>query len=383
MKMASTLAISSDDRVTFPRFLELPTEIQDYIWDLAIGECELLHVHNLIGQNSKMIPIVSISQLQPGDQPGLVPATLPPDMPRTLSSHPLPSGFPTATPGEEWEGVDDELYSRFFTGGNTCRFTDGDEDAVVRDGAWLLGVASVCRGSCLRLLRHVVIKNKPSYRPAQSLDLCAFKNGIVVGNIFTNQQTNRPCMVFALAQITSNLQHPFRPTKEFDPRRQNYVAARLGDIEKCVFGHRLSLKNVFHGTSNETIARSQRAMWWLPELGHRARRPEACHPFFLNPETIIAIYIEILHSLAFARERMTSSGHLAEDKCSMKQVQYIAHRGLDDGECRFCHRRLTSDAREHWGLIDDEGYLDVVVLLEREKYLWPEMTYSHRSYEVQ
>ncbi|KAK7214506.1 hypothetical protein V2G26_002509 [Clonostachys chloroleuca] len=74
----------------FPRFPDLPVEIQSLIWELAMVESSLLWAGWPDHEMSLLAPICPIPRLGANDPVGLIPHKLPTGVPSTLDSHPLP-----------------------------------------------------------------------------------------------------------------------------------------------------------------------------------------------------------------------------------------------------------------------------------------------------
>ncbi|KAI1075362.1 hypothetical protein F5B20DRAFT_560053 [Whalleya microplaca] len=387
---------------SFTPFSRLPMEIQLQIWEHALQDSTYVRTEWTEPDVITSWPLISIPQLGETEEPGLIPYPLPAGMPSTLTLYPKPYGLPN--PAGLGKGVDWKAYeagmlqdiprksgviSSFSTvWRKMADFSKKPEEPIEGDDP--VACFSVHTASRLQALKHTIVETKQTLlldktqntRPSRFYPV---RNGVILGKVFKDQQTRRPCILFMIAPNMSNPALPPRIGRDFRPGRYSHVAARLADIERCIFGHRLSLTEVPQGLDKSRFKELQWAMWWRPELGHRARRPEANHPFFTPPASILWIYSMVLHYLVAPR---------AEDwklfkECLAGDKNYMYYSGswyfnlLETGECSLCHRPLMQELRQYFSeLLDKDGFLDIVVLLDRKRFEKPEPTIVDRSYEI-
>lgn len=386
----------------FPRFPDLPVEIQSLIWELAMVESSLLWAGWPDHEMSLLAPICPIPRLGANDPVGLIPHKLPTGVPSTLDSHPPPSGLAAGTADS---GYDTSLRimsmtqrSHFTRTGDSWTSSlrkmmiQPDEPSVnAFDGHAALTLLSVCRLSRqVVLTRRATVKTKqqaPEKQPATLGDVPlfypSFKGGSLGGNIFKDQHTGRSCFIFVLGSDPSKplLEKP-RLVKAKNAYGYSHVAARLGDIEKCVLGSRLSFTQIPDGLNRDRFKDAEDTMWWRPDLGSRVRRPEAGHPFNITPGTILALYSAVLHQLASLQATECMEGHARNDWSVRPHGQWYFSL-LEEGKCTHCSKDLLLPFCECYPeLIDAEGHIDVMVLLDRYRFEQPEHTQSIRSYEI-
>ncbi|VUC32541.1 unnamed protein product [Clonostachys rosea] len=388
--------------VGFPRFPDLPIEIQSLIWELAIVERSILWAEWPSREMSLLAPICPIPRLGLKDPVGLIPYELPAGVPRTLDSHPPPSGLAAGTADS---GYDTSLRIMSMTHRSRLTRTDDTWTSSLRkimiqpDEAPsntighhpALTLLSVCRLSRrVVLTRRATVKTKhqaPEKVPA-SLDKSplfypSFKGGTLGGNIFKDQHSGRSCVLFVLGS------DPLRPSESLplgkikNAYRYSHVAARLADIEQCVLGSRLSFTKVPDGLNRDRFKDLEDTMWWRPDLGSRVRRPEAGHPFNITPGTIIALYSAVLHQLANIQATTCMGGH-ARNTWSVRPRGEWYFSLLEKGKCTHCSKDLLLPFCESYPqLIDAHGHIDVMVLLDRHRFEQPEYTQSVRSHEIE
>ncbi|KAI0006882.1 hypothetical protein F4779DRAFT_542767 [Xylariaceae sp. FL0662B] len=386
----------------FTRFSHLPIEIQLQIWERALGVSEYVRTEWARPDIITSWPIVSIPQLGESDKPGLIPYPAPPGVPPTLALFPEPYGVPNPTGfgnGIDWNDYEAGMLrdssqklgviSSFSTvWGKMTPFLKKPEKPVQDDDP--VAYFSVCRASRLQALKHTIIATEQpllidrirNTRPSRFYPV---RNGVVLGSVFKDQQSRRCCLLFMIAPNKSNSKLPPCIGRDFRPGIYSHVAARLEDIEHCIFGHRLSLTETPEGLDEKRFGELSWVMWWRPELGMRARRPEANHPFHIPPASILWIYSMVLHHLVAPQ---------VEDwplfrECLEGEKSWMYHCGewyfnfVAKGECFLCHRPLIQELRQYFPeLLDSNGYLDVVVLLDRKRFENPEPTVVERSYEI-
>ncbi|CAG9988865.1 unnamed protein product [Clonostachys byssicola] len=386
----------------FPQFPDLPTEIQSLIWELAIGESSLLWAQWPDNEMSLLAPICPIPKLGANDPVGLIPYKLPTGVPGTLDSHPPPSGLAAGTADS---GYDTSLRimsmthrSHFTRPGDSWTSSlrkmmiqpDEPPSSAFDDHA-ALTLLSVCR-----LSRQVVLTRRATIRTKQQapekqlaslgdvpLFYPSFKGGSLCGNIFKDQHSGRSSFIFVLGSDPSKslLEKPGLGEVK-SAYRYSHVAARLGDIEKCVLGSRLSFTQVPDGLDWDRFKDAEDTMWWRPDLGSRVRRPEAGHPFYVTSGTILALYSAVLHQLASLQATKCMEGHARNDWSVRPHGQWYFSL-LEEGKCTHCSNDLLLPFCESYpALIDEEGHIDVVVLLDRHRFEQPEQTQSVRSYEI-
>ncbi|KAK7757689.1 hypothetical protein SLS62_000066 [Diatrype stigma] len=442
-------------------------------------------------------PILPVPAPRLGDPPGLIPYRLPAGTPATLASHPPPMGIPAsrargvdwqaymramltpsrklvrhAAPGVAWHF--DHFWAAVEAAVGLGMKGEGSRSSSSRGFPELLAgvddaVAcfSACRASRLQAMRRAVVntgQSVPLSLPQRQLDrddddddgdgdddewrirFRLVRNGVVFENVFqdphqyrsgdssSSSDRGRPCLVYAIAANGADPTAPPELGRDFLPfKTGGVVAARLADIERCVFGNgngnggqqqRLSLTRCPPGLDAARFRELRLLMWWQPELGARARRPEANYPLHCPPASILWIYSSILHSVALraraARARARTGakegqqrqrgGGMAEggegdgeeggdgddatsaEAClcpdGTKMSAYLSgawYFGLLEmgGRCPLCRVPLVDELRR-WcpELLDREGCLDVVVLRDRDSVERPEATLSSRSHEI-
>lgn len=386
----------------FLRFPDLPIEIQSLIWELAIAESSLLWADWPDHEMSLLAPICLIPKLGAKDPVGLIPYKLPTGVPSTLDSHPPPSGLAAGTTDS---GYDTSLRimsithrSHFTRTGDSwtsslrkMMIQPDEPSSSAFDGHAALTLLSVCR-----LSRQVVLTRRATVRTKQQapeklpgslgdvpLFYPTFKGGSLGGNIFKDQYRGQSCFISVLGSDPSKPLSGKPPLgKVKTAYRYSHVAARLGDIEKCVLGSRLSFTHIPDGLDRDRFKDAEDTMWWRPDLGSRVRRPEAGHPFYITPGTILALYSAVLHQLASLQATICMEGHARNDWSVRPHGQWYFSL-LEEGKCTHCAKDLLLPFCESYPeLIDAEGHIDVMVLLDRHRFEQPEHTQSVRSYEI-
>ncbi|CAH0034042.1 unnamed protein product [Clonostachys rhizophaga] len=386
----------------FSRFPDLPIEIQSLIWGLAIAESSLLWAHWPDHEMCLLAPICPIPKLGTNDPVGLIPYKLPIGVPSTLNSHPPPSGLAAGTVDS---GYDTSLRIMSMTHRSHFTRTGDSWTSSLRkmmiqpdkpssnaiSGHAALTLLSVCHLSRqVVLTRRATIRTKQQAPEQQTASLGdvplfypSFKGGSLSGNVFKDQYRGRSCFLFILGS------DPSKPLLEKSPLRKvktayrySHVAARLGDIEKCVLGSRLSFTQIPDGLNRDRFKDAEDTMWWRPDLGSRVRRPEAGHPFNITPGTILALYSAVLHQLASLQVTKCMEGHARNDWSVRPHGQWYFSL-LEEGKCIYCSNDLLLPFCESYPeLIDAEGHIDVMVLLDRHRFEQPEHTQSVRPYEI-
>ncbi|CAJ2507405.1 Uu.00g085910.m01.CDS01 [Anthostomella pinea] len=318
-------------------------------------------------------PLVAIPQLGETDEPGLIPIALPPGVPSTLSGWPIRSvGIPNeqAMRDLDWNPFQDYLD------------TFASELSSSLRNVWA-GITKKATGAFgKRQHKAELIQpnnvNRNHFYPV--------RNGAVLASVFRDQRSRRPCVVYMVAPGTTapDQTRPSRIRKDYRPDTLSHVAAHLGDVERCIMGHRLSLTSIPGTLVGRSFEFSEWAMWWRPELGRRLRRPEAGHPFHTPPSTILWIYSMVLHHMVAARVR----DYPRLPDCLSGRRDAVFYSGawyfnlVRTGECVGCGRLLMRELRQFFPeLMDSEGCIDIVVLRDRKSVEEPERTLGHRSHE--
>lgn len=420
-------------------------------------------------------PLVAIPPLGAGEPPGLIPYALPPGMPATMAAYPPPMGFPASRARRvDWNLYMDAMlrssrklgpdpapgivyhFNRAWSASASASTTTAEKQERERgeEGGKrgipglegfddVLTCLSACHTSRLQALRRAIVNTERSLlqQPDSSattnasqsalsstaasssrIPLHPVRNGVVLDSVFVSQHHHhhqrRPCLVYAIAANESDIREPPVLGRDFRPFvGGNAVAARLSDIERCVLGQRLSLTHK-GGLGPERFAGELRwAMWWRPEMGARARRPEAGHPLHCPPASILWIYSVLLHHVAMEPAAVTREEEeeeeedareegegrageeetqgednethpdLAECLRGDKDAMYVSGGWYFDlpetGTCRLCRAPLVDALRRRFpDLLDDEGCVDVVILRDRGSVEQPEATIRARSHEI-
>ncbi|KAI4863949.1 hypothetical protein F4820DRAFT_353699 [Hypoxylon rubiginosum] len=391
----------------FHRFPDLPIELQLHIWELALHDSSYIQIEWTTPHITTAWPLVSIPQLGPTDEPGLIPYVLPEGMPTSLDSHPPPRGAPD--PGQAhrpdlWAYLESVRDSdrRASEARSSLGLAKAAMSRVIRQrgGAascatarMLAACLATCRASRLQAARHAIVGTGqpllcPNTRSTGGNRVYPVRNGLVLGSVFRDRRGGgggRPCLAYAVAPNTSDRKQPPRVGEDFRPGGRTHVAARLSDVERCVFGSRLSLTTPPDGMDKDRFQMLAWMMWWRPELGHRARRPEANHPWHMTPGSILYIYSMILHHLVGARKE----DYPRLPECLKGERDAVYSRGdwymtlVREGKCHMCRRPLMDDLRANFSeLLDGDGCIDVVVIRDRRSVEEPELTNLLRSHEI-
>ncbi|KAI1402899.1 hypothetical protein F4819DRAFT_453214 [Hypoxylon fuscum] len=374
----------------FHRFPNLPIEIQLYVWELTLGDSAYIQIEWTTPHTTTIWPLASIPRLGKSDRPGLIPYVLPPGVPASLISHPPKWGFPDP---QQWHGNDlyDYLESETAALSAVTSVTSNlRKDRSVGCGPPMPASFAVCGASRIQAMKHVIVDTK---QPLLSINtqhtggnrMYPVRGGFILGSVYKDQRIGRPCLVYAITPNAPLNELPPRFGQDFFPGRDTHVAARLSDIERCIFGSRLSLTKLPEGLDKEQFEGLAWMMWWRPELGHRARRPEANHPFHCPPASILHMYSMILHHLVGARveDYPKQSACLASEKDAMYSSGDWYFKLVENGRCRWCRRPLMDDLRANFPeLLDSDGCIDIVILRDRKSIEEPERTVKERSHEV-
>lgn len=389
---------AAERQESFIRFSDLPAEIQSYIWTLALEGSAVICIKWRDAPLTSIIPVISIPPLTQSDQPGLIPYALPTGIPSTLTDFPPPLGVPI-TWKVPWFDFENQVVvatnKSTLSLGRLWKNLFGGSEKPNRDRQSYGPVAiySACRKSREEFLRLAIIDSKTPLQPdrvarndAQNY-FYPFNKGVMFGSVFKDQRNQRRSLVFIFAPNTHAENQSCRIEQDFVPGKQSYVGAALADIERCIFGHRLSLTVVRDGLNKASINDLSRLMWLRPSLGSRARRTEANHPFYLPPGTIIWIYAITLHSLISSRK----GDHPCFTECCTRLAMSLNISSSDwyfelvsTGKCSHCHRPLLRDLRQYFPeLLDEEGCIDMWILLDRKRFESPEICHDFRSYEIE
>lgn len=385
----------------FHRFPDLPREIQCSIWEIALDGSPSSFVWG-DWPNAGVTLLAPLIEL-PDDEKRrhgeakvpLIPYRVPEGLPETLRRFPLPFGFPERG---DWERIDEELYEEGMIGqssrrsaldrvttaaknvlsgitGITRRDTRPRNQVGYNAGLALLAACRLSRQIALRCAMTKTSQTIPIHA-ARSDDRPRFiqqqyLEGAILEHLFlTQKRRGSTCYVFGYLLGT-----PKPPARS---RGFTHVAMRLADIEQCIIGRRLefSVQAAEH-INHDLLHKAEWGMWWRPDLGARARRPEANHPFHCTPATIISIYFAILHSL--------EDSHYDCDMDGVGLQQW--HRwyvGMaTTGKCILCNKPLLQILQsEIPKAVDGNGIIEVVCLLERELFERPEGTVVNRSHEI-
>ncbi|KAI1376410.1 hypothetical protein F4677DRAFT_91154 [Hypoxylon crocopeplum] len=380
-------------RSSFPRFPDLPIEIQFCIWEFVLCDSSYIRTEWTTPHLTTLWPLVSIPELGEADKPGLIPFPLPAGMPTTMTTHPPPWGFPDRQQVERTSWPDFHDYRERMIGISRNGILDATSSSLRSTGAEVHTPAVcfvVCRASRQQAMRHVIGATEQSLRCENAQDysgnrLYPVRNGFVFGTIFKAQRNRKPVVVYAIAPNADDPELPSRIGQDFLPGINTHVAARLSDIERCIFGRRLSLTVLPEGMDGSQFRHRAWLLWWRPQLGFRARRPEANHPFHCPPGSILWIYSMVLHHLVGAR---------AEDfprlpECLAGSWDAGFHIGdwyftlIREGKCQVCRRPLIQDLQSCFPeLIDSDGYVDIVIIRDRNSVENPEGTIKNRSHEI-
>lgn len=400
----------------FPRFPDLPVELQCSIWELALQSpsSDFIWAEWPGPEVALLAPLIDLRDEEAQDtsedkKPGLIPYAIPEGLPQTMDRFPLPYGLPVP----HTVGIDIDSYAENMTR-QPVRMTAMQRVAEIAAGALQrvtgrdnrqgellncieynagLALLSVCRLSRKTALRHAIVKTHrtmPMDAPHGSSSPQFFeqRHGVVMRHILTNQQKREGhCFAYILGGADpsgDSLARPPRlgkiPSKPF-PLPYTHVAMRLGDIERCIFGRRLAFSEQAAGEIDQKcFDMAEWTMWWRPELGARARRPEANHPFHCTPMTIIAIYAAMLHSLeeSFLPTRTVCQ----QDYTTASECYRWYSRVAVDGNCPACSKPIFHGVRRSFPeTIDDAGHIDVVVLMDRNIFEYPEGTVDMRAHE--
>ncbi|KAI2614672.1 uncharacterized protein GGS25DRAFT_472671 [Hypoxylon fragiforme] len=396
-QQASTITASTP---TFYQFTELPVEIQLYIWELVLGDSEYIRTE-WSARVATIWPFVPIPQLQETDPAGLIPYTgwIQEELPATLASFPPPWGYPDPQASEypDWHAYKERLFylsqhtmsrARFnISNGNT--YLSSTAANIVDKSDTQLACFSVCRTSRAQAMRHVIGDTEQFLQCKDVLDIddqrmYPVPNGFVLGNVFKDQRGGRPCFAYVTAPHGSEPMRRPRFDHDFRPGKHTHVAARLSDIERCIFGRRLSLTKVTEGWNTDHLTMLREMMWWGPELGLKVRRPEANHPLHCPPFYIFWIYSMILHHLADTRaeEYPMSSECLTGDWNWIGFCAQWYNKLVRKGECRLCKRPLIRDLQTLFPeSLDSDGCIDIVILRDRKSVELPDISIGRRSYE--
>lgn len=387
--------------VPFPR---LPVEIQIFILELATGHSSFLWAEWSGPGLTMLAPMVTIPELSEGDLPGLIPYSLPDGMPKTLPAFPLPGGLPDpSAPADAW--VDWETYEAMMQPKqnslsrltNSLRkslgqttLTDENRQNTLECNPLLEYLRTFSLSRKIAFSRAIIKTNQilPANTTSHSSRpvFHTLNHGALSSNIFKDLKTGRNCFAFVLGNDRSTeAPEALMLQKVTDPSKQyTFVSAWLADIERCIFGHRLSFSPGQQKLDKSRFKQVDWAMWWRPDLGARARRPEANHPFFIPPETILSIYCAILHRLIgdYAHTtRNCPAEHEYGDAMYSSGGWYF--RLLETGKCSRCGKPLLDDLLHNMPqLIDEDGHIDVLILLQRGAFERPELTIDARSHEL-
>ncbi|VUC25034.1 unnamed protein product [Clonostachys rosea] len=349
-----------------------------------------------------LAPMVKIPELSEGDLPGLIPYSLPDGMPKTLPGFPLPGGLPdpSADAWVDWEAYEtmmqpkqnnlSRLASSLVKSFRQTKLTDDDCQNMLQYNPLLEYLKTFSLSRKIAFSRAIVRTNQ--VLPANTTSNSSrpvfhpLKHGALSSNIFKDMRTGRNCFAFALGNDRSaESLESLMLQKVNDPSKQyTFVSAWLADIERCIFGHQLSFSPGQQKLDKARFKQVDWAMWWRPDLGARARRPEANHPFFIPPETILSIYCAILHRLIGDYSHTTrncSAEHEYGDAMYCSGEWYF--RLLETGKCSRCGKSVLDDLRHNFPqLLDEDGHIDILILLERGAFEKPELTMDARSHEL-
>ncbi|KAH9885681.1 hypothetical protein F4778DRAFT_760109 [Xylariomycetidae sp. FL2044] len=398
---------------TFTRFLDLPVELQWSIWGLAFGDITCVRINWPSLNITTSWPVHSIPQLGQGDPPGLIPYALPPGMPSTLELFPLPAGLLQGLREPDpnrnlYRGgsIDFDFYTYASmmltpTSPRTRHRTDSaflrpllcafraiftsrqGKGRLERDKASRFGPSTclwVSRASRQLALRHAIVDTgKPLHPNTWFLDYetQSFRtaNGCrIFGSVFKDQLNGRPCLVCMIPSASERWRKS--PPRM---RHDSYVAARLPEIERCIFGHRLSLTQLAEGMDHNRLYQLERTMFFQPQPHSPARRPEANHPWHCSPGLSVGIYFSVIHHLAAVREE----NYPDVSRCSKYYVRGNWYVDLiETGKCAFCKRPLIQELRANFPeMLDRNGCLDIVLLRDRHSIEEPERTLTYRVNE--
>lgn len=375
-----------------------------YIWELALHDSVYIQINWTTPHITTAWPLVSIPQLGAGDRPGLIPYVLPEGMPTSLDSHPPPFGFRSQ---DRSRAHNAELFAflekvrEADRGASEARANFGlTKTAVSRvirqhknasgEPSILAACLATCRASRLQAMTHAIVGTQKPLLCTNTQNtggnrVYPARNGFVFGSVFKDQRSGRPCFVYAIAP---NMFHSTRPPqmgKNFRPGGRTHLAARLSDIERCIFGARLSLTALPEGMDNDDFLNLGRMMWWRPEPAQRVRRPEANHPWHMPPGAILHVYSMVLHHLVEMRTR----DHPRPLRCLIYERTSMYKNGnwymtlVKEGRCYMCSRPLMSYLRDNFSeLLDDDGHIDIIVIRDRKSIEEPELTNLSRSHEI-
>ncbi|KAI1770458.1 hypothetical protein F4818DRAFT_455702 [Hypoxylon cercidicola] len=177
--------------------------------------------------------------------------------------------------------------------------------------------------------------------------------------------TLSPCLVYAIAPNAWDRKQPSRMGTDLRPGGRTHVAARLSDIERCIFGSRLSLMTLPEGLDKKQSQPSDGRCGGDPSSDTGRGNLEANHPWHTPPASVLHIYSMVLHHL-----RMYGRGDWYRTLVA-------------EGKCHLCHRPLVDDLRTNFSeLLDSDGCIDIVVIRDRKSVEEPELTNVSRSHEI-
>ncbi|XXH04501.1 hypothetical protein Hte_010917 [Hypoxylon texense] len=401
----------------FHRFPDLPIELQLHIWELALHDSAYIEIEWTTPHITTAWPLVSIPQLGPADRPGLIPYVLPEGMPTSFGARPPLRGSDLwaylesvrdsdrraaearASLGLARAAVSRVIPSRREGEGassSSSSSSSAASSALCAGARMLAACRATCRASRLQAARHAVASTRrpllyPNTQSTGGNRVYPVRNGFVLGSVFRDPRGGgRPCLVHAVAPNLSDRKQPPRVVGggdgDFRPGPRTHVAARLADIERCIFGARLSLAALSpEGMDSDRFQALAWRMWWRPEQGHRARRPEANHPWHMTPGSILHIYSMALHHLVGARKE----DYPRLPDCLKGERDAMYSRGdwymtlVREGKCHMCRRPLMDDLRTDFPeLLDDDGCIDIIVIRDRKGIEEPELTNLLRSHEI-
>ncbi|KAI1342662.1 hypothetical protein F5Y15DRAFT_311754 [Xylariaceae sp. FL0016] len=369
------------------RLQDLPVEIQLQIWDLVLEDVYSVQIQWARPPTVTSWRLLPIPQLGENDPLGMIPSPRPPGTPPTFAAFPLPHGthsqklFDEATFDYDWYyAMHCSAHKPTRPGLNLTKawasrskafagtsFERPQEPKTTIDTS--VTALSLCHLSRRQALKHTIVDTNRPLRPNDLRDsgfnnLYPVHNGAVVGSVLRDNFSGRCCFAFIISDRKSIPTKPGHFSSNFDPSTSSYVFARLSDIEKCVLGSRLSLTQATDGHDRQRFEELRWATYFRPEMGSADRRPEACHPFNLDPGSITWIYSTILHHLPELEPDgyPLTSNCVLNDKRSFHTMDNWYWEFLEQGRCTHCRRDLRKELTVKFpGLMDSNGYLDILV----------------------
>ncbi|KAI1758730.1 hypothetical protein GGR53DRAFT_210915 [Hypoxylon sp. FL1150] len=330
---------------TFHQFPGLPIEVQLYIWDLALDDSVDIQINWTTPHMTTAWPLVSIRQTGAEDKPGLIPYVLPKGTPTSINSHPPPYGMPDPNRAQSAELFAlSESVRDADRGASEAKSSFGVTltKAVVsrvirqRKGACdepstLAACLATCRASRLQATRR-----RPSVSGAQQVRI--------------RQRLREPAQRSTVPCLRDRAQ---RIRQETTPANGYRLAAgRSQPRGRAAVRHQAlrlrALTTVLEGTDSNSFRRLGHMMWWQPKLGHRARRPEANHPWHMTPDSISHVYSTVLHHLVGVRTKAYPRlPECLKDEWSVIHMHGKWHTTLvREGKCHLCDKAAHGRSAE-------------------------------------